>query len=140
MLQDEPELEHVFVKKAVTLAMDRHDREREMTSVLLSSLYGEVTSRLSNATTGSSPRGILSRCLRLHVGAVCVHCPARSRAGHTSVCAGHLAAADAEGLPRCGECTRGPEGEPLKTKHVSMINDMLDDYMTSSCRCRCWFV
>ena len=42
-MQDEPELEHVFVKKAVTLAMDRHDREREMASVLLSSLYGEVT-------------------------------------------------------------------------------------------------
>ncbi len=40
--QDEPELEHVFVKKVVTLAMDRHDREREMASVLLSSLYGEV--------------------------------------------------------------------------------------------------
>ena len=42
VLQDEPELEHLFVKKAVTLAMDRHNREREMTSVLLSSLYGEV--------------------------------------------------------------------------------------------------
>jgi hypothetical protein len=44
-MQDEPELEHVFVKKVVTLAMDRHDRERELASVLLSSLYGEVPSR-----------------------------------------------------------------------------------------------
>jgi hypothetical protein len=43
-MQDEPELEHVFVKKVVTLAMDRHDRERELASVLLSSLYGEVLS------------------------------------------------------------------------------------------------
>ena len=35
----------MFVKKVVTLAMDRHDRERELASVLLSSLYGEVTPR-----------------------------------------------------------------------------------------------
>jgi hypothetical protein len=45
-MQDEPELEHVFVKKVVTLAMDRHDRERELASVLLSSLYGEVLFRV----------------------------------------------------------------------------------------------
>lgn len=30
------------MKKVVTLAMDRHDRERELASTLLSSLYGEV--------------------------------------------------------------------------------------------------
>ena len=46
-MQDEPELEHVFVKKVVTLAMDRHDRERELASVLLSSLYGEVLVELT---------------------------------------------------------------------------------------------
>lgn len=39
---DHPEFGHYFVKKAVTLALDRHDREREMTSVLLSTLYNEV--------------------------------------------------------------------------------------------------
>lgn len=33
---------HYFVKKLLTMAMDRKDREREMASVLLSSLYGEV--------------------------------------------------------------------------------------------------
>lgn len=34
---------HYFVKKLVTLALDRKDREREMASVLLSSLYAEVS-------------------------------------------------------------------------------------------------
>ena len=33
---------HYFVKKLVMLALDRKDREREMASVLLSSLYAEV--------------------------------------------------------------------------------------------------
>lgn len=37
-----PHFEWAFVKKAITAAMDRHEREREMTSVLLSSLYDEV--------------------------------------------------------------------------------------------------
>ncbi len=41
------------VKKAITLAMDRHDREREMTSVLLSSLYGEVRYRHRHRPTPS---------------------------------------------------------------------------------------
>lgn len=35
-------LAHYFVKRLVTLALDRKDREREMASVLLSSLYTEV--------------------------------------------------------------------------------------------------
>lgn len=39
---DHPEFGHYFVKKAVTTALDHHDREREMTSVLLSTLYNEV--------------------------------------------------------------------------------------------------
>ena len=38
----EPELQHFFVKRAVTAALDKHNREREMTSILLSSLYSEV--------------------------------------------------------------------------------------------------
>ena len=33
-----------FVKKLVSMAMDRHDKEKEMASVLLSSLYGDVIS------------------------------------------------------------------------------------------------
>lgn len=34
---------HYFVKRLLLLALDRKDREREMTSVLLSSLYAEVS-------------------------------------------------------------------------------------------------
>ncbi|KAG1680411.1 hypothetical protein FOA52_015502 [Chlamydomonas sp. UWO 241] len=37
-----PDFMHYFVKRALVLALDRKDREREMTSVLLSSLYAEV--------------------------------------------------------------------------------------------------
>ena len=37
-----PSLNAIFVKKLVTSAMDRKNREKEMTSVLLSSLYTEV--------------------------------------------------------------------------------------------------
>lgn len=33
---------HYFVKKLLTMAMDRNGREREMASALLSSVYGEV--------------------------------------------------------------------------------------------------
>ncbi|MEW5305770.1 MAG: hypothetical protein WDW36_008288 [Sanguina aurantia] len=36
------ELEHYFVKRLITASLDRNDREREMASVLLSSLYAEV--------------------------------------------------------------------------------------------------
>lgn len=39
---DLPLYDHFFVKKALTRAMDKHDREREMTSMLLSALYSEV--------------------------------------------------------------------------------------------------
>ncbi len=35
-------LAHYFVKRLVTAALDRKDREREMASTLLSSLYAEV--------------------------------------------------------------------------------------------------
>ena len=46
----EPELQHFLVKRAVATALDKHNREREMTSVLLSSLYSEV--RDSNRCRG----------------------------------------------------------------------------------------
>ncbi|CAN6290188.1 unnamed protein product [Urochloa humidicola] len=36
---------YYFVKKLVSVAMDRHDREKEMAAVLLSSLYGDVVDR-----------------------------------------------------------------------------------------------
>ncbi|GAB4818113.1 hypothetical protein N2152v2_005159 [Parachlorella kessleri] len=39
---DHPEFAHYFVKRALTTALDKHDREREMTAVLLSALYNEV--------------------------------------------------------------------------------------------------
>eukprot|EP00270_Netrium_digitus_P006733 TRINITY_DN1940_c0_g2_i1.p1 TRINITY_DN1940_c0_g2~~TRINITY_DN1940_c0_g2_i1.p1 ORF type:complete len:790 (-),score=274.19 TRINITY_DN1940_c0_g2_i1:16-2385(-) len=37
-----PDFVHHFVRRLVTMAMDRHNREKEMASVLLSSLYGEA--------------------------------------------------------------------------------------------------
>lgn len=39
-----PDLNAIFVKKLITFAMDRKNREKEMASVLLSSLYAEVIS------------------------------------------------------------------------------------------------
>ncbi len=44
---DEPELHHYFVKRLLTIALDKHDHEREMASVLLSTLYSEVISNLN---------------------------------------------------------------------------------------------
>ncbi|KAG1358906.1 hypothetical protein COCNU_08G003520 [Cocos nucifera] len=38
------EYHHYFVKKLVSMAMDRHDKEKEMASVLLSALYADVIS------------------------------------------------------------------------------------------------
>ncbi|KAL5991225.1 Peptide chain release factor 1, mitochondrial [Asimina triloba] len=38
------EYHHYFVKRLVSMAMDRHDKEKEMTSVLLSALYADVIS------------------------------------------------------------------------------------------------
>lgn len=37
-----PNYHHYFVKKLVSMALDRHDREKEMASVLLSALYADV--------------------------------------------------------------------------------------------------
>ena len=42
----QPGLHHLFVKRLVGRALDRHNREREMASALLSSLYSQVRSRL----------------------------------------------------------------------------------------------
>lgn len=39
---DEPEYNHFFVKKVITRALDKHNHEREMASILLSALLGEV--------------------------------------------------------------------------------------------------
>lgn len=39
---DHPEFGHYAVKRALAVAFDKHAREREMTSVLLSTLYNEV--------------------------------------------------------------------------------------------------
>lgn len=39
---DQPNFHHHFVKKVVTRALDRPDRDRELASVLLSTVYGEV--------------------------------------------------------------------------------------------------
>ncbi len=40
---DEAEYNHFFVKKVITRAMDKHNHEREMASILLSALDGEVS-------------------------------------------------------------------------------------------------
>ncbi|KAK1382280.1 MA3 DOMAIN-CONTAINING TRANSLATION REGULATORY FACTOR 2 [Heracleum sosnowskyi] len=37
-----PNFNYYFVKKLVSMAMDRHDKEKEMTAILLSSLYADV--------------------------------------------------------------------------------------------------
>uniref|UniRef100_A0A0D6QWI4 MI domain-containing protein n=1 Tax=Araucaria cunninghamii TaxID=56994 RepID=A0A0D6QWI4_ARACU len=37
-----PNYHHYFVKKLISMAMDRHDREKEMAAVLMSSLYADV--------------------------------------------------------------------------------------------------
>ncbi|KAH7295354.1 hypothetical protein KP509_27G043500 [Ceratopteris richardii] len=37
-----PMYHHHFIKKVVSVALDRHDREKEMTAVLLSALYADV--------------------------------------------------------------------------------------------------
>ena len=39
---DEPAFGHFFVKKLVARALDKHNHEREMASLLLSALAGEV--------------------------------------------------------------------------------------------------
>lgn len=38
------EFHHYFIKKLISMAMDRHDKEKEMASVLLSALYADVIS------------------------------------------------------------------------------------------------
>ncbi|KAF8715119.1 hypothetical protein HU200_027673 [Digitaria exilis] len=38
------QFQHYFVKKLISMAMDRHDKEKEMASVLLSSLYADLLS------------------------------------------------------------------------------------------------
>lgn len=53
---DEPEHGHLFVKRAVTRALDKHNHEREMSSILLSALYGEV----GHAQVSLLPRNIMS--------------------------------------------------------------------------------
>lgn len=39
-----PQYDYYIVKRAITLAMDRRDREREAISLLLSNLYGQSIS------------------------------------------------------------------------------------------------
>jgi hypothetical protein len=56
---DRPQLSHWFVKKALTLALDRHDREREATSVLLSNLYSTTISSYQLRVGFSEAIGLL---------------------------------------------------------------------------------
>jgi hypothetical protein len=37
-----PQYHHYFVKKLISIALDRHDREKEMSAILLSALYADV--------------------------------------------------------------------------------------------------
>lgn len=50
---DHPEFGHYAVKRALATALDKHGREREMTSVLLSTLYNEV--RAAPRCAGPAP-------------------------------------------------------------------------------------
>ncbi len=45
---------HYFIKRLITTALDRNNREREMASMLLSSLYAEVRRLPVPAPAGSS--------------------------------------------------------------------------------------
>jgi hypothetical protein len=56
---DEPDFTHLFVKWAVTLGLDEHDRQRELISNLLSSLYADVI------TPQQVQRGFLALALNL---------------------------------------------------------------------------
>ncbi len=47
------------MKRAITTALDKHDREREMTAVLLSALYNEVRAR--RPALCCAPRAALHR-------------------------------------------------------------------------------
>lgn len=51
---------HYFVKRLVTLALDRKDKEREMASNLLSNLYAEVSSSTGFPCTESFIAAIIS--------------------------------------------------------------------------------
>jgi hypothetical protein len=46
---------HYFVKRLVTRALDRKDKEREMASSLLSNLYAEVSTAVPCCTCPSQP-------------------------------------------------------------------------------------
>jgi hypothetical protein len=56
---------HYFVKRLVTSALDHNNREREMASVLLSSLYGNVS------TEGRRPGTYRGRSLLASLFHVC---------------------------------------------------------------------
>lgn len=58
----------IFLQRALTTAMDKHDREREMTSVLLSALYNEV---------GGGPSVLVPCSVRWVVGPALVPCSVR---------------------------------------------------------------
>ena len=62
-----PRLMHHFVKRAVVMSMDRHDREREMVSVLLSALYGDVLA------ADDVEKGFLSLVKTVSEGVFCNH-------------------------------------------------------------------
>ena len=50
----QPGLHHLFVKRLVGRALDRHNREREMASALLSSLYSQARPRRRTGTTNTA--------------------------------------------------------------------------------------
>lgn len=60
----EPGLVHFLVKRACATALDKHNREREMTCLLLSSLYSEV--RL-HGTQCTPSEGAKDLCVLLYV-------------------------------------------------------------------------
>ena len=87
---DHPEFGHYFVKRALATALDKHDREREMTSVLLSTLYNEVRGG-GGGGSGGSGGGSACRCACacVSVHSVCLPvcaCPHGARCACVRVC------------------------------------------------------
>ena len=75
----QPQFGWALVKKAITLAMDRHDKEREMASVLLSALYGEVRTFQPLSLWPSRPQCRCHTRRMLEIGANPAHHLQKSR-------------------------------------------------------------
>ena len=117
---DQPEFAHYFVKRLVTIALDQQDREREMASSLLSTLYAVV-----------SLAGFVSHCTsgRLQQNPVSISCGscetvvAPSSCSFGTACAGAVCGADCEGFP--GD-SRGNASCPAYFDRVLSLSEVFE--------------